>query len=313
MTVRPNRRTVLRWSAGAALAPLWVACGSAPPPTYQVGAAEKGGFFYEFTQSLVDATARADLDFRLERLVTSGSLQNLSFVRDGTLPLAIAFADAAVADPSGVTALSRIYENYLQVAVVADGPIADVADLRGRRVSLGPVGSGLANSAERILAAADIPVAALTQVPTALVDLLDALGDGRVEAGFFGGGVPNPVMDSSTGRGPASGIRILNLSAPLVRLQDEYGSVYQPVTVPAGVYGSDEEVQTVGVTSLVVASPTLPDEVAGALVDLMLTRPEELVPPAALGTQYLSPSALPFTFGIPLHPGAAQAYREHHG
>lgn len=313
MTVRPSRRTVLRWSAAAALAPLTAACSSGPPPTYQVGAAEKGGFFYEFTQSLVDAVARAGLDFRLERLVTSGSLQNLTFVRDGTLPLAIAFADAAVADPSGVLALSRIYENYLQVAVVADGPIATVADLPGRRVSLGPVGSGLANSAERILQAADVPVDRITAVPTPLVDLLDALGDGRVEAGFFGGGVPNPVMDTSGGRGPSSGIRILNLSQPLVRLQAQYGPVYQTVTVPAGVYGSDLDVQTVGVTSLVLASPSLPDEVAGGLVDLMVTRPQELVPPAALGTQYLSPSALPYTFGIPLHPGAVETYRRHHG
>lgn len=313
MTARPNRRTVLRWSAGVVLAPLWSACTSAPLPTYQVGAAEKGGFFYEFTQSLVDATARAELDFRLARLVTSGSLQNLALVRDGTLPLAIAFADAAVADPSGVQALSRIYENYLQVAVVADGPIGSLTDLPGRRVSLGPVGSGLANSAERILAAADIPLDAITQVPTPLVDLLEALGDGRVDAGFFGGGVPNALMDGSTGRGPTSGIRILDLSEPSVRLPDRYGSVYQPVTVPAGVYGSDREVQTVGVTSLVLASPALPDDVAGGLVDLMLTRPEELVPPAALGTQYLSPSALPYTFGIPLHPGAIDAYRRHHG
>lgn len=313
MTARPSRRTVLRWSAALAFAPLSTGCRSGDLPVYPVGAAERGGFFYEFTQSLADAVARADPDFRLERRVTLGSLQSLAYLRDGTLSLAIAFADAAVTDPSGVLALSRIYENYLQVAVVADGPIESVTDLPGRRVSLGPVGSGLANSAERILTAAGVPTDHLVQVPTPLVDLLEALADGRVDAGFFGGGVPNALMDGSTGRGPASGIRILNLSEPLVRLQDRYGSVYQPVTVPAGVYGSDRGVQTVGVTSLVLASPALPDEVATGLVDLMLTRPEELVPPAAVGTQYLSPSALPYTFGIALHPGAAAAYRRHHG
>ena len=289
------------------------ACQSADPPVYRLASAETGGFFYEFAGLLSDATANADVGFRLERLVTLGTLQNLQFLRDGTVPLALALSDATVADPQGLVALGRVYENYLQVAVAGDSPIRRLEDLPGHRVSIGFPGSGTANSALRVLDAADIDPASFTQDPVPLVDLLDALATGRVEAGFFAGGVPNPLVDPVSGRGPASGVRILNLAGPLETLRAQYGSVYQPVLVPAGVYGSTEEVETVGITSLVLATSALPDEVADGLVEVLLTRPGELIPAAALGAQYLSPSSLPYTFGVPLHPGAAAAYQRHHG
>ena len=311
--VEMRRRDLLRWSAAVFALPLLAACQRSDPPIYRLAAAETGGFFYEFAQLLTDAVARAGLDFRLERLVTLGTLQNLQFLRDGTVPLALALSDATVVDPTGLVALGRVYENYLQCAVPADSPIRQLADLPGHRVSLGFSGSGTANSALRVLEAAGIDPVTFTQDPVPLVDLLDALASGRVEAGFFAGGIPNPLVDPASGRGPAAGIRLLSLAGPLATLRDQYGSVYQPVLVPPGVYGSTEEVETVGITSLVLATPALPDEVADGIADVLITRADELVPSVALGAQYLSPSSLIYTFGIPLHPGAAAAYRRHHG
>jgi TRAP transporter TAXI family solute receptor len=227
--------------------------------------------------------------------------------------LALALSDATVADPHGAVALGRVYENHLQCAVPADSPIRQLSDLPGLRVSLGFPGSGTANSAQRVLAAAGIDPATLTLEPVPLVELLDALASGRVNAGFFAGGVPNPLVDPASGRGPAAGIRLLNLAGPLATLRSQYGSVYQPVLVPPGVYGSIEEVETVGITSLVLATPQLPDEVADGIAEVLITRADELIPTAALGAQYLSPSSLIYTFGIPLHPDAVAAYRRHHG
>jgi TRAP transporter TAXI family solute receptor len=309
-----TRRSLLRGIGLAALAPLATACQSTDLPVYRLASAELNGFFYEFAQLLADAVARDDAPFRLERLVTLGTLQNLQFLRDGDVPLALALADATVSDRQGRVALGRVYENYLQVVVAKDSPINGIEDFPGHRISLGFPGSGTENSARRVLAAAGIDPTSFTLEPVPLVELLDALTSGRVDAGFYAGGVPNPVVDpASAGGGPRGGIRLLSLSGPLQALQQQYGAVYQSVIVPPGVYGAAAEVETVGITSLVLATPDLPDEVAGRIVDVLLRRAGELIPEPALGAQYLSASSLIYTFGIPLHPGAAAAYRAHHG
>jgi len=308
-----NRRSVLRLAGLTALVPVAAACQSAEPPIYQLAAAELNGFFYEFAQLLADAVARDDAPFRLERLVTLGTMQNLQDLRDGRVPLALGLADATVSDPAGRLALGRVYENYLQVVVRRDSPIDGIEDFPGYRISLGFPGSGTENSAKRVLAAGGIDPASFTPEPVPLVELLDSLTSGRIDAGFFAGGVPNPIVDPAAGRGPAGGIRLLSLSGPLQALQQQYGAVYQSVVVPAGVYGSTAEVETVGITSLVLARPDLPDDVPERIVDVLLRRAGELIPGPALGAQYLSASSLIYTFGIPLHPGAAAAYRTHHG
>jgi TRAP transporter TAXI family solute receptor len=308
-----TRRTLLRVLGLTALIPAAAACQSTELPVYRLASAELNGFFYEFAQLLADAVARDNAPFRLERVITLGTMQNLQMLRDGEMPLALALADATVADPNGRVALGRVYENYLQVVVPNAASINGIEDLPGHRVSLGFPGSGTENSAKRVLAAAGIDPNQLTLVPVPLVELLDALATGRVEAGFFAGGVPNPVVDPASGRGPSGGLRILSLSRPLRVLQQQFGTVYQSVIVPAGVYGAATEVETVGITSLVLAEPDLPDDVAERIVDVMLRRAGELIPGPALGAQYLSASSLIYTFGIPLHPGAAAAYRTHHG
>lgn len=308
-----NRRTLLRMFGLTAVAPLAVACQSTELPGYRLASAELNGFFYEFAQLLADAVVRDDAPFRLERLVTRGTIENLQLLRDGAVPLALALADATVSDPAGRVALGRVYENYLQVVVAGDSPINGIEDFPGRRISLGFPGSGTENSAKRVLAAAGVDPATFTLEPVPLIDLLEALTTGRVDAGFFAGGVPNPVVDPASGGGPAGGIRLLSLSGPLQAMQQQYGAVYQSVLVPPGVYGAVSEVETVGITSLVLAAPELPDDVAGRIVDVLLRRAGELIPGPALGAQYLSAGSLIYTFGIPLHPGAAAAYRAHHG
>lgn len=49
------------------------------------------------------------------------------------------------------------------------------------------------------------------------------------------------------------------------------------------------------------------------MVEVLLRRSADLVPSGTVGVQYLDPRSLIYTFGIPLHPGAAAAHRDQHG
>ncbi|MCT7294505.1 ABC transporter substrate-binding protein, partial [Rhodococcus sp. PAE-6] len=76
---------------------------------------------------------------------TPGSVTNLSAQTPGNAELALTLTDVAVRahdEGARVTAIGRVYENYMQLAVRADSPIRTIAQLRGARISLGAPGSG---------------------------------------------------------------------------------------------------------------------------------------------------------------------------
>jgi TRAP-type uncharacterized transport system substrate-binding protein len=67
------------------------------------------------------------------------------------------------------------------------------------------------------------------------------------------------------------------------------------------------------VTNLLLCRSDLAGTTVQRTVELLVGRAEELIPQSSLGVQFLSPESLINTAGLPLHPGAAAAYRELHG
>ncbi|GGS60049.1 C4-dicarboxylate ABC transporter substrate-binding protein [Actinokineospora fastidiosa] len=308
-----TRRAVLRLGAGAIAAGI-AGCGSGeyagPARTLRIAAGERGGFYVEFAELLA-----GQLDRALGAIVvgTKGSAQNLGLLRTGGADLALALADIArgaaegrvgFGEPLPVRAIGRVYENYMQLVVLADSPVASVADLAGRRVSLGADGSGAAIFGARLFDAAD--VAAAIEHNT-LATAVERLGSGRVDALLWSGGVPTPALTQLAAAHP---IRLIDLTDHLPALRADHDPAYHRVTVPAGSYGATRPVETVGVANLLVTTPDLPDAVAAAVARTLVRSAPRLIPPSALGTQYLDLRSLIVTSGIRLHPGAAAAYRE---
>ncbi|GAA1342650.1 TAXI family TRAP transporter solute-binding subunit [Saccharothrix algeriensis] len=302
-----NRRGFLLGLLGlpaAGCAPAGCAAGE-PSDELPVAAGERGGLYYDFATLLA---ARLDPGLRARVVETEGSLANLDLLRSGGARVALTLADAARgADPlPDLRALGRVYENYLQLVVRADDPARHVADLAGRVVSLGAAGSGASLSGGRVLVAAGL--AGRVRVEhLRLAEAARALVDRRVDALLWSGGVPTPVL----ARLPA--VRLLPLAGLLGGLRAAHGSVYEQAPVPVGVYGSAREVATIGVANLLVCRAGLPDAVAASITRTLVSRAAALVPDQTVGTQYLDVRSLIGTTGLPLHPGAAAAYRDLHG
>lgn len=315
-----SRRTVLRGGLGLAAAGLVGGCATdgyqGPPRTVVIAAGERGGFYLEFAQILADAVTAAEPALHCTAMATAGSQSNLDLLAAGHVDLALALADTATAAAGGsppldLRALGRVYENYTQLVVLADSAVRAVPDLAGRTVSLGAAGSGAALSGDRILAAAGMTAphaARITHLP--LADAVSALEHRAIDALLWSGGVPTPALAALDAR---SGIRLIPLDSVVPSLRATYGTVYEQVSIPADAYRQGREVPTVGIANLLVAMPNLPDAVASAVVDVLVRDASRLVPPQALGAQFLDVRTLIVTAGLPLHPGAAAAYRNLHG
>jgi uncharacterized protein len=306
-----SRRALLR---GLLAAPLVAGCDGATADPLVLAAGEPGGFYVEFGELLAAALRSAGVPVTV--VGTGGSVQNIEQLRDGAAALGLALTDIAIAARNGeepfdapvpLQAIGRVYENYMQLVVRAEDPAASTADLAGRPVSLGAVGSGAAVFGDRLLAAAGI---AADETRRPLRDAVAALEAGSADALLWSGGVPTPALAELAARRP---VRLLPLAEHLPQLRARHGTVYGPVTVPAGAYGPAGPVPTVGVANLLVCSPDLPADTAAAVARTLVAAAPALVPESALGTQYLDQRSLIGTGDVPLHPGAAAAYRELHG
>jgi TRAP transporter TAXI family solute receptor len=308
-----NRRELLAIALAAGLAGCATGEYDGPTKNVRIAAGESGGFYVEFASLLA---RRLDPELNGRVLVTGGSRTNLELVSGGDAELGLALADIAESAANGVSpftapmelrAIGRVYENYMQLVVAADSPLRTVRDLVGARVALGAYGSGAAPFGDRLLAASGV---AMQVDHRSLKQTTAALADGTLDALLWSGGVPTPKIEELARLRP---IRLLDLTGALPALHTAHGPVYRRVVVPAGTYGMPQAVATIGVSNLLVCAAGLAGDVAAAVTRVLVRQAPRLVPPSALGTQYLDLRSLVTTEPIPLHPGAATAYRDLRG
>lgn len=308
---------------GAALTgvlPALAGCGSrryaGPARPVTIAGGQLGGFYLGFADKLAHEVGAAEPDLRCEVIGTGGSVNNIELIRDGFADVGLCQADIALAALGGqspfeaawaVCGIGRLYEDYLQLVVLEDSPYRSVADLAGRTVSIGPIGSGTAIFGERLFAAAGVRVLARRH---SLEDAISALRRGRVEAMLWCGGVPTPALRKLHAQVP---IRLLPIADALPVLRTRYGSsAYQQVNIPPGGYGQ-AGTPTIGVANLLLCAENLPDDVVAAITATVVERGSRMVSPEALGAQFLDRRTLIGLLGVPMHPGAVSAYRQLHG
>lgn len=318
------RRNVLRAGFAAGLSGLLLPALSACTPTDRPGAVtvaggEPGGFYLEFAELLAASLQRHGVAGQATALTTGGSLDNLEYLLTGKATFAVALADSAaqrtaVGDAAavGLSAVGKVYENYVHCVVRQDSGIRDIGALSGRTVAVGEPGSGTSLTTPRLLEAAGLGTAAggVTVLSLGLNEGLAALQDGTVEALFWSGGVPTAAIAAAH---DDVGLGFLDLSPLLPALRAKYGVFYDRVLIPAGAYAGVPAVWTVGVANLLLCRSDLDAQTVKRTVELLVGHAGELIPRSSLGVQFLSPESLINTAGLPLHPGAAAAYRELHG
>lgn len=284
---------------GASAEPLAMACG------------ERGGSYLAFGE-LLGAALRQTGAAALRPLVTYGSAENIALLDTGVADLAIALADTAEGRSSDLLTIGRVYQNYLQCVARADAGMAQLADLAGATISIGAPGSGSSATTRRLLGAAGLGTGAaapsVRELP--LEGALAALASGEISAFFWSGGIPTPKITELDARLP---LTLLDLSAALPKLAAAYPEQYLSTRVPPGVYSARRATPTVGIPNYLLVRRDFPDDAAAALVEVLVEHAAELIPEGTVGVQFLTPANLIDTGALPLHPGAADAYRVRYG
>jgi TRAP transporter TAXI family solute receptor len=280
-----------------------------------IAAGEHGGLYIAFAELMAERLTRRFPDLSVDVLTTDGSVDNLALIRGGKADLGLALSDVAQIDrrkfpQAAPMAVSRVYENYLQLVVADRSPVASIADLRGLRVSLGAPSSGAAVTCDVMLRAAGLrPDVDLRVTHTGLEAGLVQLRDGTVDALAWSGGLPTPALSELDETFP---LRMLGLDRLAGPMRSRSGYQYTSRRVPDVGY-SPGGAHTIGVPNLLLCRGDAPAELIEAVTELMVTDAGHLVPAYVRGLQYLAPPAMIQTGAIPLHPAALSAYRRLHG
>ncbi|MFD1656873.1 TAXI family TRAP transporter solute-binding subunit [Streptomyces caeni] len=201
------------------------------------------------------------LDVRL--LNSDGSQENVRRVATGETDFAIAAADAVetykLENEPGADRLrgcARLYDDYVHLVVPRSSPVQSVADLKGRRVAVGPGGSGVRLIAEHVLMAAGLdPHKDVRPVPEGIEAAPGLLESRRIDAFFWSGGLPTGAVKNLSERFP---VRLVPIGGDLVAKLHAQGGAsryYRAAVMPADAYPQAEHgssVQTLAVANLLV-------------------------------------------------------------
>jgi TRAP transporter TAXI family solute receptor len=284
-------------------------------PTLVTGA--ESGEYYAVGRGL--AAVAAETDVELGHYASSGSVENCRLVGAGKADFALVQNDIAHMAHTGqglfagqpltnLRAVCSLYPELVQVVTLASSGITRIDGLAGKRVNLGPQGSGSRLNAVHVLAAHGLPVDALASADDLdLPDAVRALKAGEIDALFVTSAAPVRPLEELAG---AVDVVFLGLGKEALAKLRADQPFLTPIAIPRNTYrGVSQPVPTLGVTAMLVTRSDASAEHVGRLFELLFEQPTLLVkasPRAALINRGTARVGL----SIPLHPAAASQLPE---
>lgn len=275
------------------------------------------GVYYPLGVALAKIYGETVPDARTSVQATKASVENLNLLQAGKGEIAFTLGDSLALGFKGdeeagfkaplqrLRGIAAIYPNYIQIVATRDSGIKTLADLKGKRVSVGAPKSGTELNARAILGAAGLGYDDLGKVEyLPFAESVELMKNRQLDATL-----------QSAGLGVAS-IRDLAASVPIEvvaipgDLVARVGAPYVAATIPAGTYsGQAADVPTAAVVNFLVTHDRVSDDLAYAMTRDLWEHLDQLKAAHAAAKDMKLENA---TKGmpVPLHPGAERYYKE---
>lgn len=250
---------------------------------------------------------------------SGASVENLRLLQAGEVELILSVNGVAINAMNGegdfageeydFTALGNVYGEVTQIVARADAGVETIEDLAGKRVQIGPPGSGTELSARQILEQHGIDADNdIESFQDTFGDAADQLRDGTVDAAFAILALPaGSIVDVATG----TDLVLVDISGEVLEQLLAADPSLTALEVPAGTYpGQDEPAQWVTNWATLYAQPGLDED---QVYEMMRVLYEQMVPETVgheVASEIQLESALDGLGGIPLHPGAERYYQD---
>lgn len=293
--------------------------GSGERHFISIGTAPPGGVFYTIGGAISDVlndNAGAS-NWRVTAESTGGSMENIRRLDSGDIQFAVSNSSItyfAVRGEEGwekaypARAVMTLFPNIAMFITKADSGIESLADLKGKRVAVGPEGAGFEYFVRPLLNAHGVTFDDFEDVYAGQQQCVDLLGDGSIDAAFLGGGVPTASITSA-----AASMDILLIpfgEAEKQQLARDF-PFFEFATIPAETYrGQTEPFEGLNVGSAHFITNTTVDEgLVYEVTKSMYENRAQIAERHAAG-KAITPTNAPKSTGTEFHPGAIRYYQE---
>jgi len=276
-----------------------------------------GGVYYPLGVAISKVYAEKIKDSKPSVQSTKASVENLNLIQQGKGELAFTLGDSLADAWKGnaevgfkakldkLRTVAAIYPNYIQIAALKDSGIKTLADLKGKRLSVGAPKSGTELNARAILEGAGMSYKDLGKVEyLPFNESVELMKNRQLDATLISAGLG------------VSAIRDLCASVECVIVEipksvvEKIGTPYQSAVIPGGTYpGNDKDVTAAAVQNYLVTNAKLSDDLVYQMTkDLFDALPTLQAAHAAAKAIKLDAAAK--NPPVPLHPGAEKFYKE---
>lgn len=278
----------------------------------------QSGVYYPLGVALSQIYAKAIPNVRATAQVTKASAENLNLLQAGRGELALALADSVSDAWKGeaeagfpkkldkLRGLSGTYSNYIQIVANADSGIKTLADLKGKRISVGAAKSGTELNARAIFKAAGLTYADLAKVEyLPFGESVELIKNRQLDATLQSAGLGvASIRDLSTS------VKIVVVPVPADVVAKVGDAAYQTAVIPANTYtGQTQDVPTAAIPNFLVTHSGVPDELAYQMAKQMYENIDTLYAAHNAAKAIKRENAIK-GMPVPLHPGAERYYRE---
>jgi len=252
---------------------------------------------------------------------TGGSVDNINLMKRKKTELALAQNDVSYMAYNGVMhkafkgnpfkklrAIASLYPEVVHIVAMANSNITTVRDLKGKRVCVGDLGSGVEVNARDIVAAAGMTYKDFSKTEhIGIPETVAHMKDGQLDAFFMTSRIPVPgIQDLAS----MKAIKLVKIGNDIIAKLQKSKPWYAKVVIPAGTYkGVNEDVNAVAVMCLLCTTSDLPEDLVYNITKVIFENANFLAKAHAAG-KFLSLKSALNGVTIPLHKGAAKYYKE---
>ncbi|MEI0557986.1 TAXI family TRAP transporter solute-binding subunit [Brachyspira intermedia] len=312
-------RNVIITTAAAILSLiLMIGCQKSNNLNYIFATGGTSGTYYSFGGSIASIWNANIEGMNVTAQSTGASAENLRLLNRHEADLAFvqndvmdyAYNGTDIFDGEVLTNFSAVltlYPEIVQIAATKESGIKSIADMKGKRVSVGDAGSGVEFNAKQILEAYGLTFNDINKSNLSFKESSDGLQNGTLDACFIVAGIPNAALQELS---LSKDIVLVSLDKiQLDEIINKY-KYYTEVKIPANTYNNvTTDTTAIAVKATIAVNNNIPEDVVYNLVKTLFDKKADLATAHAKGEELNIEEAYK-GISIPFHPGALKYYKE---
>jgi uncharacterized protein len=276
------------------------------------------GIYYPLGVALSQIYTKAIPDAKSAVQSTKASGENLNLLQAGRGEIAFTLGDTLSDAWKGdeeagfktplkkLRTIAGIYSNYIQIVASAESGIKTLADLKGKRISVGAAKSGTELNARAVLKAAGLTYKDFAKVEyLPFGESVELMKNRQLDVTLQSAG-----LGVSSLRDLATSMKIVVVAVPPAVVAKIGDAAYQPASIPAKTYeGQDADVPSITIQNFLVTHEGVSDDIVYKMTKSMYDNLDQLVASHNAAKEIKREMAIK-SLPVPLHPGAAKYYKE---